>query len=186
VVSGEYGAARPSDDQGRHPYGGQDAAHVGLVPLPGHRRGRGRAGRQALNLRVPPAEAVIGRHCRGDQLQVRPGAPGSQDRAEALVNLSLIQALRVTGICPEPRIPAHENERLDPFRMRRREHQGRRAARPVARKHGPLAARFVQDRADVVDLLVHGRRGTAGNRIRQADASVVVQDEPAERTPAGV
>ena len=51
----------------------------------------------------------------------------------------------------------------------------------VARQHGPLAACLVQDRADVVDLLVHGRRGTAENGIRQADAPVVVHDEPAER-----
>jgi len=45
----------------------------------------------------------------------------------------------------------------------------------------PLAACLVQDCADVVDLLVYGRRGAAGNRIRQAHAPVVVHDEPAER-----
>jgi hypothetical protein len=138
-------------------------------------------GRQALNLRIPPAEVVIGRYGRGDQVQVRPGAPGAQDRIEDLVNVSLIQALRVTGTGAEPRIPAQEDERFDPFRMRGREHQGGCAARPVAHKHHPLAACLVQDLPDVVDLLVHGRRGAAGNRIRQADAPVVVQDEPAER-----
>ena len=180
-MSGENGGVRSGGDQGRHPYGGQDAAHVDLGPLPGHRRSRGRACRHALHLRIPPAEIVIGRHGRSDQVQVRPGAPGAQDRIGDLVNGSLIQALRVTGTRAEPRKPAQEDERLDPPRMRRREHQRRCAARPVAREHGPLTACLVQDRPDIVDLLIHGWRGTAGNRIRQSDAPVVVQDEPAER-----
>jgi hypothetical protein len=50
VVRGKYGehsVARSGDDQGRHLDGGQDAAHVDVVPLPGHRHSRGRAGRQA-------------------------------------------------------------------------------------------------------------------------------------------
>ena len=29
-----------------------------------------------MNLRMPPAEVVIGRHCRGDQVQVRAGTDG--------------------------------------------------------------------------------------------------------------
>ena len=173
--------ARPGDDQGGHPDGRQHAAHVNLEPLPGHGRRRSGAGGHPLHLRVPPAEAVITSHRRIGQPQVGAGAPGAQDSLGVPVDVGLRHALLISGACADPRVTAHQDERLDAFGMGGGEHQGGRAAPQHSQDHRPVAARLVENRAHVVHLLVHCGRGPARLRIRQPHAAVVVHNEPGER-----
>jgi hypothetical protein len=122
-----------------------------------------------------PAELLIARLAGIGDVKVIPGAPLIQDQARDLVDVSLLHAFGVAGSVAQPRGPGQQDKRLDPVRMRRREHHGRRAARQVARDHSPLAARLIQNRADVIDLLIHGRYRSAGSRIRQAHAPAAVE-----------
>lgn len=181
VVRGEGGVPRPRDDQGRHLDGGQDGAYVDVEPLPRHRGRGGRAGGHPLDLRVPPAEILVGGHRRVGEEQVRTRAPGAQHRRGDLVRLGALYPVGVVRVLAQPGVARHEDQGFDPFGVGGRVDQGGRAAGQVSREHRPLAAGLVQDHAQVVDLLVHGRRRAAGDRIGQSRAPVVVQDEPAER-----
>jgi hypothetical protein len=88
-----------------------------------------------------------------------------QGQLHDLVDVALIQAVWVVGSAPQPRVTAQQDERLHPLGMRRGEYQCGSAARQVAGEHSLLAACLVQDRANVIDLVVHGRHGAAGDRV---------------------
>ena len=100
-------------------------------------------------------------------VQVCAGAPAAQDRIGDLVDVSLIEALRVTGTGAQPRIPAQQDERLDPPGMRRREHQGRRAARRVPQttaRWQPVSSRIARMSSTCSSMAGAAPPGTGSDR----------------------
>ncbi len=78
---------------------------------------------------------------------------------------------------------AVKNQRGDPLRAHSGQQHRGGAALGDAKEHGPLRARGIQDRLDVGHALLE--RGQLRDRVRQACARLVVDDQPRERGQAG-
>ena len=153
------------------------ASEIHLEQSPSRRR----TGATIAGAVPPPSELVVAGHRRSDGLQTPADVVGGFD--------GVVDHLRSDIFGPPPRvvgrlrgtcIRVHEHQRAHTLRMRRGQQPGDRTRIVGADNHCLFRSDGVEDRECVLDPLLERWRGSRCDRVRQADATTIATDKPAE------